>query len=553
MTVLVEGRTQSKGRSAMENNIAAARMICEIVSTSLGPHGMDKLLISDQDIATITNDGATMLKGMNIQHPAARILVDVSKATDSGVGDGTTSAVVLAGALLEGADELMKRGLHPIIIVSGYRKAATKALEILDDIAERVDPEDRDSLVWVATTSMQSKIIAANARQVASIVVEAVLSVATKQEGGKYRVDVKNIKVEKKQGGSMADTELVRGIVLDQKIAHSGMPRRVEKARIALLNWPFEVEQGEFNAMITIRKASQVRQFLDQQTEMFRQMIEKLKSVGVNVLICQAKIDDMAQHFLAQAGILAVQKSYEFEGPNISRATGARMVNHLNDLTEDDLGYADLVEEKKVDADMMLFIRGAKNPKSITILARGANKKVAEEAERSIHDALMVVRDVLQEPSLVVGGGATEAEVSYRLSRWADQLEGKEQLPAQKFAEALEQIPKILAQNAGLDPINTMAELRGKHAEGGVGERYGIPASGKKIRDLRAESVLEPLLVKKQVLVSASEAVCMLLRIDNIIALPAQKASHLGEKDRKEAEKEVATPPTAPSALATQI
>jgi thermosome len=537
----------------MENNIAAARMICDIVSTSLGPHGMDKLLISDQDIATITNDGATMLKGMNIQHPAARILVDVSKATDTGVGDGTTSAVVLAGALLERADELMKRGLHPIIVASGYQKAASRALEILDDIAERVDPEDRESLVRVATTSMQSKIIAANAAHVASIVVDAVLAVANKQENGRYRVDVKSIKVEKKQGGSMADTELVRGIVLDQKIAHSGMPRRVEKARIALVDWPFEVEQGHFTAMITIREASQVQEFLDQEVDMFRQMIEKLKSVGANVLICQKKVDDMAQHFLAQAGILAVQKSYEYEGPNIARATGARMVNHLNDLTEDDLGYADVVEERLVDTDMMLFIRGTKNPKSITILARGANKKVAEEAERSIHDAVMVVRDVMQEPSLVAGGGATEAEVSHRLMRWAGQLEGREQLPAQKFAEALEQIPCILAENAGLDPINTMAELRAKHAEGGDGEWYGIPASGKKIRDMRAEAVMEPLVVKKQVLVSASEAACMLLRIDNVIALPPQKTPHLGEKEREEAAKEVVERPKPPSALAAEV
>jgi thermosome len=551
--VLREGRTQSKGRQAMENNISAARMICEIVRTSLGPHGMDKLLLSDQDIATITNDGATMLKEMNIQHPAAKILVDVSKATDSGVGDGTTSAVVLAGALLERADELLKRGLHPIVVVSGYRRAARKAEEILESIAERVEPKDREALVRVATTSMQSKIIATNAARIASVVVDAVLAVATEQKNGRYRVDVKNIKVEKKQGGSMADTELVRGIVLDQKIVHSGMPRRVEGARIALVNKPFEIEAGRFNSMISITDASQVPKFLEEQTAMYRQMVERLKAVGANVLICQKAIDEMAQHFMSSAGILAVQKSWEYEGPNISRATGARMVTHLDDLTEKDLGYADVVEEVKVDADMMLFIRGAKNPKSTTILARGANKKVAEEAERSIHDAIMVVRDLMQEPYVVVGGGAVEAEVACQLARWANQVEGKDQLAADKYAEALEQIPTILAQNAGLDPISVMAELRAKHAEGGEGRWYGVPASGKKIRDLRAEAVFEPLMVKQQVLRSATEAVCMLLRIDNIIAMPPRKTPHQGEKDREQAIKEGQRPVAPPSSLATQL
>jgi thermosome len=537
----------------MENNIAAARLVCEIVRTSLGPHGMDKLLISDQDIATITNDGATMLKEMNIQHPAAKILIEVSKATDSGVGDGTTSAVVLAGALLERADELLLRGLHPTVVVSGFRQAARKAEEILEGLAERVQPDDREALLRVATTSMQSKIIAASAARIASIVVDAAMGVATMQKDGTYRVDVKNVKVEKKQGGSAADTELVRGIVLDQKIVHSGMPRRVEGARIALVNKPFEVEKGQFNSMITITEASQVPKFVEEQVEMYRAMVEKLRKVGANVLICQKSIDEMAQHFMARAGILAVQKSWEYEGPNIARATGARMVTHLDDLKEKDLGYADVVEERKVDTDMMLFISGAKNPKSITILARGANKKVAEEAERSIHDALMVVRDLMQQPRVVVGGGAVEAEVAYRLTEWSSHVEGKDQFAAEKYAEALEQIPTILAQNAGLDPVNTMAELRAKHAEGGDGRWYGVPASGKRVRDLRAEAVFEPLVVKQQILRSATEAVCMLLRIDNIIATPPAKRPHAGEAERAQARKEGFHELTPPSDLATQV
>jgi len=312
------------------------------------------------------------------------------------------------------------------------------------------------------------------------------------------------------------------------------------------------VDQGQFNAKITIREASMVQGFIDQQTEMFRQMVEKLKAVGANVLICQKKIDDMAMHFLAQAGILAVQKSWEYEGPIISSSTGARMVDHLDNITAADLGYADVVEERKLDTDTMLFIMGCKNPKATTIFTRGANKKFVEEAERSIHDAVMVVRDVLQEPEMVVGGGAIEAEVSMRLMKWADTLEGREQLAAEKFAEALEQIPKVLAENAGLDPINTMAELRSKHALGGEGRWYGIPAQGKKVKELRTESVLEPLMVKRQVFASAAEAVTLLLRVDNVIALPPAKKPHMGEEERKEALKEGYKPLEAPSAMATR-
>ncbi|MDA4122619.1 MAG: thermosome subunit alpha [Thaumarchaeota archaeon] len=550
---LLEGRTQMRGQGAMENNVAAARLICSIVRTSLGPHGMDKMLVSDQDVATITNDGATMLKDMAIQHPAGRILVEVSKATDTGVGDGTTSVVVLAGALLEGAEELLVRGVHPIVVVSGYRAAAAKALEILDSLGERVEPRDRDALVKVATTSMQSKIIAANAAKVASIVVDAALGVAIKQDDGTYRVDQKTIKVEKKEGGSMADTELIRGIILDQKVAGPAMPRRVEKARIALLNLPFEVNQEARNVMMTISKASELQDFLGEEVEMYRRMVDKVVAAGANVVICQKKIDEMGQHFLAQAGILAVEKSYEYEAPNIARATGARMVPHLNDLTEQDLGYADIVEERKVGPDKMLFVIGAKNPRSITILTRGANKKVAEEAERSIHDAVMVVKDMIHEPTLVVGGGATEAEVAVQLARWATGVEGREQLAAEKFAQAMEEVPRTLAENAGLDPINLMAELRARHLAGGEGKWYGIPATGKTIKNLRSESVLEPLAVKRQVIVSATEAVCMLLRIDNVIAIPPARKPHAYEKEIADAKAQGHKPFLSPSRLASQV
>jgi archaeal chaperonin len=554
--VLKEDQTQSKGRAAMENNIAAARLICEIVRTSLGPHGMDKLILEDEHYGnrvTVTNDGAFMLKRMQIHHPAGRILADVSKATDDGVGDGTTSAVVLAGALLERADELLQKGIHPIIVVAGYRKAARKAIEVLQSIAEHIDPMDRVALENVARTSMQSKIVAKNSALLASLVVEAALGVATEQKNGSFRMDVKNIMVQKKQGGSIANTELVRGIVLDQKVARPGMPKRVENARIALVNVPFQMEETLIKPKITIREVSKMAEFLNRERETFSTMVEKLQSVGANVLICQKEIEDEALDYLARAGILAVKKALEFDGPNTMRVTGAKLVARLSDLTEEDLGHAKVVEERLVHTDKMLFITGGKNPKAMTIIARGTNKNVIDEAERSIHDAIMVVRDIIQEPSLVVGGGAVEAEIAHLMTDWVSQLEGKEQLAAEKYVEALEQIPKTLAENAGLNPLDLMSELRARHAEGGEGRWFGIPASGKKIRDLHAEAVFEPLAVKKQVLHSATEAVCMLLRIDNVIQVAPQPMDRWYQKDIAAARKEGRAPGPAPSALATRV
>ena len=513
--ILRDDSTQSKGTAARRNNIQAALMIAAIVRSSLGPRGMDKMLVSRESVVTITNDGATMLKEMNVQHPAAKMLIEVSKATDGTVGDGTTSAVVLAGALLEKADDLLKKGLHPVVIVSGFSKAAKKAAEAMEEAAFAVPKHDRAALVEVARTSMQTKVVAGHAAALAEMVADAVLHVAQEKDG-RYLVDMKSIKVEKKQGGAISDTKFIRGIVLDQKIVHPNMPRMIEKAKIAILNVPFKIESTTFNSMITIRDATKLSKFLDEEIKMFRDMVDKVKATGATMVICQKEIDDVAQNMLARAGILAVQKAYEYEMPKISKATGARIVDNFVDLRAEDLGYADVVEEKKLDNDRLLFIEGCRDPKAVTILIRGGNKRVIEEGERSIHDALMVAKDVLMEPALVAGGGAAEAEASYQVEKWSRSLTGREQMAAEKFAEALEQIPITLAENAGMDRIDAAAELRAKHAEGG--RHYGI-TSGGKIRDMQKEQVVEPLAVKRQVIFAATEAASMILRVDNIVMM----------------------------------
>jgi len=512
LVILKPDQRMERGRDARSNNIAAARMICEMVRTSLGPRGMDKLVITEDGVTTITNDGATMLKEIAVFHPAARILVEMSKATDVMVGDGTTSAVVLAGALLERAEELMKKGVHPVQIVSGFHKARMRALELLQEGAIAVG-RDRDALVTVARTSMQTKVVSKDAVHLAGIVADAVLLVA-EERNGRFTVDMKSIKVEKKQGGSMADTSFVRGIVLNQTLIHPDMPRRIVRAKIAVLTMPFAIDDPTLQKHVVIREVELMRKFIDEETAMLKAMVDKVRSVGANVVICQKAIDGVAQQHLARSGMLAVEKAYEFEMPKIAMATGARIVNNFQDLTAEDLGYADVVEERSVHAGRLLFIEGCRNPKAVTILIRGGSGKVIDEAERSIHDALMVAKDVLEVPSLVPGGGACEAELAYRIQEWSQDLEGREQLAAEKYAQALEQIPITLAENAGMDRVTSGVELRAKHAHGG--SSFGISADGK-LRDMKSEGILEPLVVKMQVINAATEAASMILRVDNVV------------------------------------
>jgi thermosome len=518
--ILKEGSTETRGRAAQRNNILAAKLIAEIVKSSLGPRGMDKMLVDSLGDVTITNDGATMLKEIDVQHPAAKMLVEVAKATDNEVGDGTTSAVVLAGALLERAEELIARDVHPTLIVDGYRKAAAKALEVLQNISIKISPEDREWLIKVAKTSMQSKLVAKEAVDLANLVVEAVLAVAEKTPTG-YKVDADNIKVDKKPGGSLKDTRLIKGVVLDKEVVHAGMPKRVENAKIALINAPFEIEKTEFDAKLNITDPTLMKKFLDEENALLKSMVDKVVATGANVVICQKGIDDVAQHYLAKAGVLAVRRVKESDITKLAKATGGRVVTNFDDLTEKDLGYAELVEERKIEEDKWVFVEGCKNPKAVSILIRGGSQRVVDEAERSIHDAIMVTKDVIEKPALVAGGGAPEAQLAYEIREWANKLSGREQLAAQKFAEALESIPLTLAENAGMDTIDTQVELRAKHGEGKIW--YGISVMDGGVADIYEKGVFEPVKVKEQIIKSATDAASMILRIDDVIAAGKMK------------------------------
>jgi archaeal chaperonin len=513
--ILKEGSSESKGRDAQRNNMQAAKLIAELVKTSLGPRGMDKMLVDSLGDVTITNDGATMLKEIDVQHPAAKMMVEISKATDNEVGDGTTSGVILAGSLLEKAEDLINQDVHPTVVVDGYMKALEKAEQVLEKIAEKVDPTSRADLIRVATTSMQTKLVSDDAPFLAGLVVDAVLQVAEKVGDG-YRVDIDNVKVEKKPGGSMLDTKLISGVALDKEVVHSAMPKKIEGAKIALVNSPLEIEKTEFSAEIRINDPSQMQEFLDEESNILKGMVQKISESGANVLVCQKGIDDSAQQYLARAGIMAIRRVKESDMTKISKATGARIVTNLDDLSAKDLGHAKIAEERKVEEDKWVFIEGAKNPKAVTLLVRGGSQRVVDEAERSMHDAIMVTKDVIEKPAIVAGGGAPEVEVSYQVREWAQKLTGREQLAALKFSEAIEVIATILAENAGMDPIDTQVELRARH---GKGEKWaGVDALSGKVSNMMSKGVVEPLAVKLQILKAATEAASMLLRIDDVIA-----------------------------------
>ena len=513
--ILKEGASQTKGRDAQKNNIAAAKLISEVVKSSLGPRGMDKMLVDGLGDVTITNDGATILKEIDVQHPAAKMMVEISKATDNEVGDGTSSVVVLAGALIEKAEELITKDVHPTIIVDGYRKSAQKSIEIFNQIAQKIDAGNKSELIKVAKTSMQTKLVSKESNELSEIVVNAALQVSESNDSG-YLVDIDDVKVEKKAGGSLRDTKLIKGIVLDKEVVHGGMPKRIEKAKIALVNSALEIEKTEFDAKINISSPDQMKMFLEEENKMLKSMVDKIISSGANVAICQKGIDDVAQHYLAKSNILAVRRVKESDMTKLARATGARIVNNLEDLSSKDLGSADLVEERKVETDKWVFIEGCKHPKAVTILIRGGSQRVVDEADRSIHDALMVTKDVMEKPFIVAGGGSPESFVAGKLRDWSSTLSGREQLAADKFAESLEVIPLALAENAGMDPIDTLTELRSKQAKGS--KWSGIDARSGKIVDMSKLDIVEPLSVKEQIIKSATEVASMILRIDDVIA-----------------------------------
>jgi len=520
--ILKEGSSETKGNEAVRNNIDAALVITEIIKTSLGPRGMDKMIVDTLGDVTITNDGATMLKQIDVQHPAAKILVEIAKATDTEVGDGTTSSVVLAGRLLEFAKKLLDKNIHASIIVDGYNWASSKALEKLNAIAIKISPEDKEWLVKLARTSMRSKIIFEESDYLAKLVVDAVLQIAEKREDGTYKVDTDMISVLKKQGESILDTQLVNGVIVDKEVVHSGMPKTVKNAKIALLNAPLEIEKTEYSAEIRISDPTKMKAFLDQEAAMLKQMVDKIKAVGANVVFCQKGIDDLAQHYLAKAGIMAVRRVKESDMSKLSKATGGRIVTNIDDMTPNDLGFAGLVEERKVGEDKWVFVEECKNPKAVSILVRGGSQRVVDEAERSLHDAIMVTKDVLEKPSIVAGGGAPEMEMSMYVREEAKKLSGREQLAALAFADALEAaIPLTLAENAGMDPLDVQVELRAVHSKGGIW--YGVDAYNNKVNDMSKENVFEPVSVKEQVIKSATEAAVMILRIDEVIASKMSK------------------------------
>jgi thermosome len=519
--VLKEGSSRSRGREAQHTNIMAAKIVAETVKSALGPKGMDKMLVDSMGDTTITSDGRTILDEMDIQHPAAKMMVEVAKTQDNEAGDGTTTAVILAGELLGKAEELTDKNVHPTIIIDGYKKASDKALEVLEKISISTESETEDYLKKAAMTSMASKLVAEHRERLAELAVKAILEVAEKVDN-KYKVDIDDVKVEKKTGESLQDTKLIQGIVLDKEVTHSGMPKRVEKAKIALLDAALEIEKTEFDAKINIESPEQMEAFLKQEEGMLKEMVEKIAATDANVILCEKGIDDMAQHFLARKGILTVRRIKKSDMEKLSKATGGKIISNMDDMSATDLGYASLVEERKIGGDKMTFVEGCKHPRAVTILIRGGTERVIEEAERSLHDALCVIRDVVEEPKIVAGGGAPELEISRTLRKYAETLPGREQLAVRGFADALEVIPTTLTENAGLDPIDILSELRARHEKG---EKWaGIEVVNGKVQDMSGAGVFEPLAVKKQIIKSATEASSMILKIDDVIAAGKMKA-----------------------------
>jgi thermosome len=523
--LLKEGATQTRGREALSNNISAAKIVASMLKTVLGPRGMDKMLVDSMGGVTITNDGATILKEMDVQHPAAKMMVEIAKAVDNEAGDGTTSSVIVAGALLEKAEELIKQGIHPTVIVDGYRKAMRQALDILNKIAEDVKLDTGHAVLKnIARTSMESKIVSIDGDVLSDLAVAAILAVAetapqleTPNDNGYAIVDLDNVKIQKKPGGAMRDSSLIKGIIIDKEIAHSEMPRMIKDAKILLLNTPLEIEKTEFDAKITISRPEQMQMFLEEEGRMLKSMVDKIASVQANTVICQKGMDDVVVEYFAKANILAIKRVKESDINALAKATGARLVTSLDDISAKDLGYAQLVEERKVENDKWVFVEKCKNPKAVSILIRGGSERVVEEAERSMHDALMVVKDVVQKPAIVAGGGSPEAYVSKKLRTWASGISGRQHYAILAFADAMDSIPITLAENAGMDVIDTIAGLHSKQLSEN-NPWIGVDVKALKVADMRKKNIIEPLAVKEQVLKSATETTAMLLRIDDVLS-----------------------------------
>ncbi|MDP2973498.1 MAG: thermosome subunit beta [Candidatus Diapherotrites archaeon] len=512
---LSEGTKRTRGRDAQRINILIAKAVANAVKSTLGPRGMDKMIVDELGDVTISNDGATILGEMSIDHPAGKMMVEVAKTQDEEVGDGTTTAVIISGTLLKNAEKMLDDEIHPSIIIKGYREGAKKAKEILNNTADSIEKSDSKALRNIALTTMTGKV-AESAEVLVDLVVDAINAVAEEVEG-KTIVDIDNVKVEKKQGAALSESKLVQGIIIDKEIVHSGMPKRVKEAKIALIDVAIEIKEPETDAKIEITSPDQMQAFVDQEEAMLRKMVEKIKQSGANFVVCQKGIDDLAQHFLAKEGIAAVRRVKQSDMEALARATKGKIVSRINDLSASDLGKAALVEERKIAGDEMVFVEGCKNPKSVSLLIRGGSEHVVDEVERAVHDGLMSVADALKDGKIVAGGGSIEAEVAVRLREYAQTIGGKEQLAIEAFAETLEEIPRTLAETAGMDPLETIVNLRARH-KAKEGKYIGVDVFKQKLSDMKAANVIEPLSVKLQAITSGTEVAEMILRIDDIIA-----------------------------------
>jgi thermosome len=522
--ILKEGTERKRGKDAQRNNIAAAKAVAEAVRTTLGPKGMDKMLVDSLGDVTITNDGATILDTIDIEHPAAKMIVEIAKTQDDKVGDGTTTSVIIAGELLNLAEELIEQSVHPTIIFRGYRKALVKSKQILQDLAIKIESNDTQILIKVAETSMNSKLISGVKSHFADIAVRAVSQVK-EERGGKTLIDLDHIQIIKKEGKSLIDTNIIEGIIVDKEIVHPMMPKSLKNAKIALVSSSLEVEKTEFDAEIRIQTPDQINKFLEEESNMLKSRVNKLKEVGANVVFCQKGIDDKAQNFLAQENIITIRRVKRSDMEKLARATSAKIINNIFDLTSDDLGKAGKVEEKKIGDDNMIFVSECTNPKAVSILIRAGIEHVVDEAERMLHDALSVVRAAIENPYILPGGGASEIELAKRLRAYAQSIGGREQLAIEVYANALEIIPKTLVENAGYNPVDLIVELRSKH-ESESGNSYGINMDSGKPDNMENLGIIEPLMVLSQAIQSATEVASMILKIDDVIAASGLSKGH---------------------------
>ena len=518
VVILKEGTQRDSGKKATQNNIAAAKAIAEAVRSTLGPKGMDKMLVDSMGDVIITNDGVTILKEVEVQHPAAKMIVEIAKTQDSECGDGTTTAVILAGELLKNAEELMDKGVHPTAISNGYRRASNESLELLDKIARKVSRSDVKTLKSIAITSMTGKSSEANADFLADLTVNSIKAVAENKDKNHVEVDRSNIKIQKKQGGSIADTEQVSGIIMDKEPVHTDMPRNVKKARVALIDAPLEIKKTEIESKIQINDPSQIQAFLDQEESTIKKMVDTISKSGANVLICQKGIDDLAQHFLAKNNIMAIRRAKKSDIDALSKATGGRVISNIDSMSKKDLGFAGLVEVRKIGDDDMTFVTDCKNPKAVSILVRAGSEHVADEIEPNLDDAIGVVSLVFKDGKIVTGGGATEIELALKLRKFAPRVGGREQMAIEAFANAIEVVPSTLAENAGLDVIDTLMGLRKSHTKKGRNQHAGLDAFSGKVVNMQSRNVVEPLRVKTQAVSSATDVATMILRIDDVIA-----------------------------------